>query len=412
MIFHDPVRATEVLWNHLASHDQSLRFLFGSGTSAINVANNNDKSIPSKFVPLIPTVIQLTEKCKEAISELGDNFNSAWEKVIEECILSEIQPNIENILTRIRFKISAISLEDTSVGLNLDNLKLFEKTIRETITKLASVKETDIPNKLPHDIFSRWIKQATRKNAIEIFTTNYDVLIERSLEHMRVPLFDGFSGSYNPFFIPEIFDTESSLPSKDWVRLWKLHGSVNWTIRDTPNGKLITRSSTNKSGDMIFPSHLKYEESRKLPYQALMDHFTNTLNHDGSVLLTCGYSFSDQHINSIIFDALDNNPLSHVFSLQYGNLNIDDDLIKEAIDRPNLIVLCRNSAVIRGQWGEWKLESPIDQKTYSFMDYAFDSDAVPEEDQLSLTGELRLGEFYYFCKFLSCMDSRMDIRDE
>jgi hypothetical protein len=34
----------------------------------------------------------------------------------------------------------------------------------------------------------------------EIFTTNYDLVIEKSLEAIRAPYFDGFVGSYEPFF--------------------------------------------------------------------------------------------------------------------------------------------------------------------------------------------------------------------
>ena len=37
----------------------------------------------------------------------------------------------------------------------------------------------------------------------EIFTSNYDLIIEKSLEAIRIPHFDGFVGSYEPFFWQE-----------------------------------------------------------------------------------------------------------------------------------------------------------------------------------------------------------------
>ncbi len=38
------------------------------------------------------------------------------------------------------------------------------------------------------------------------------------------------------------------------------------------------------------------------------------------------------------------------------------------------------------------------------MDISFDSDAEPEKDKHGLTGQMRLGDFNRFCKFLIEMD--------
>ena len=32
------------------------------------------------------------------------------------------------------------------------------------------------------------------------------------------------------FFYPECLDDEAQLPEANWVRLWKLHGSINWEL--------------------------------------------------------------------------------------------------------------------------------------------------------------------------------------
>ena len=37
----------------------------------------------------------------------------------------------------------------------------------------------------------------------EIYTSNYDMIIEKSLEKIQIPYLDGFVGSYEPFFLPE-----------------------------------------------------------------------------------------------------------------------------------------------------------------------------------------------------------------
>ena len=97
MNYHDPLRATELLRNHLAAHDQSLCFLFGAGTSAINIADNDDTTKPIEYTPLIPTVSVLTDICKKNCSDLGKKFAVAWEKIINECKDLDQDPNIENM---------------------------------------------------------------------------------------------------------------------------------------------------------------------------------------------------------------------------------------------------------------------------------------------------------------------------
>ena len=154
---------------------------------------------------------------------------------------------------------------------------------------------------------------------------------------------------------------------------------------------------------MILPSHKKYDESRKQPYQALMDRLGRVLAQDGALLVTCGFSFSDQHVNSLIFNVLDNRPLSHVITLQYSDLSEDSAIVRAAKGRPNLMVLGPNGGVLRGSWATWKLLEPVDNRTATFMDTLFDNDAVVEAGVESLTGRLRAGDFNWFCRFLAAM---------
>ena len=55
----------------------------------------------------------------------------------------------------------------------------------------------------------------------ELFTTNYDLIIEKSLEEIRAPYFDGFVGSYEPFFWQESIEkfVGSSDLTLNWLRL-------------------------------------------------------------------------------------------------------------------------------------------------------------------------------------------------
>jgi hypothetical protein len=405
MITHDPKKSLEDLRDHLARHDRPLAFLFGAGTSsAVNIAPPAAKGKKRGYEPLIPAIVRLTEICESEIKKEGKEFTEAWDAICKEC--STGTPNIEYCLSKVRSKIDAIGPTDKLLGLKKDDLQRFEEKIRKTIAKIALPAADKIPESLPHDDFALWIKQATRNTPIEIFTTNYDILIERSLEKMRIPVFDGFVGSNEPFFIPDCLERKELLPSAAWVRLWKIHGSVNWKLVKDGNGHRVVRTVPTESGEMILPSHRKYDESQKQPYVALLNRLGKVLEAEDSLLITSGFSFGDDHINSIIFTVLENRPRSHVISLQFSTLSKTDALVQRALQRRNLVILGPNGGVIRGIWAEWKLAEPVDQGTAPFIDVAFDSKAEPENGTMNLEGVMRLGDFNYFCRALQTMTAK------
>jgi hypothetical protein len=160
---------------------------------------------------------------------------------------------------------------------------------------------------------------------------------------------------------------------------------------------------------MILPSHWKYDESRKQPYMAYMDRLSRILNQEHALLITCGYSFGDQHINAILYGALDNRNTANVIALQFQDLNEGDKLIDAALQRSNLTVIGPNGGVVSGVWGLWQLTEAVENKTSSLMDCAFDSNALPEGESspaagsADLKGRMRLGDFNWFCRLLKGM---------
>lgn len=411
---HDPRKMIEVLRDHLATHDKILIFLFGAGTSAsINLAPPPPPGTKRGYEPLVPTIKPLTERCKAAVKNLGVNYEKAWEILEFQCVECKKPANIENILSRVHFKIDAIGRGEKLIGLEKTELEKLETAILKTIAGAANPKAEDIPEYLPHDDFAMWIKCAARTAPLEIFTTNYDILIERSLEEVHIPVFDGFVGSSAPFFYADSLDRPEIIPPSSWVRLWKIHGSINWKIVNKKfERKIIRYFDPVPSGEMILPSHRKYDESRKQPYLALLDRLSNVLNNEYALLITCGYSFSDEHINSIIFNNLDNKPTTHVISLQYEELSSNQQLVEWAKKRSNFTVLGPSSGVISGREGTWRLIEPVDDKSSSFMDIAFDSKAYVEAEAAAsgvavptdnFTGTIKLGDFNWFCKFLNTM---------
>ena len=170
----------------------------------------------------------------------------------------------------------------------------------------------------------------------ELFTTNYDVLMEQALEACRVPFFDGFVGSSRPFFDQRAIE-DDKLPVR-WSRLWKLHGSVNWRFSKTL--KSVFRSMDVADGDelLIHPSHPKYDESRRMPYFVMIDRLRSFLrsNQRPVALFIIGYSFGDEHLNEAIIESLSANQSAACFALQYGDLAGYPNVKKLALDNANL----------------------------------------------------------------------------
>ena len=52
-----------------------------------------------------------------------------------------------------------------------------------------------------------WAVRADYNLPLELFTVNYDLLIETALERRRVPYFDGFIGSLQARFHTELVET-------------------------------------------------------------------------------------------------------------------------------------------------------------------------------------------------------------
>jgi len=407
---HDPRRLIENLRNHLAAHDKPLAFLFGAGTSAAVNEKAADPPPGERPMPkpLVPAIGPMTNQCKAAVGNMGEPFSNAWQLLESECRTV----NVETILSRLHSKIDAIGTEKL-LGLSKSELERMESIIRKTIAGAVMLKEEKIPDRLPHDDFAGWVKRADRVPSLEIFTTNYDVLFERALERVHAPFFDGFVGGYEPFFYEESLEREELLPADRWVRLWKIHGSVNWKLVTRCAKKRIIRGEQSTTGEMIFPSHRKYDQSRKQPYTALMDRLGKVLSRKHALLISCGYGFGDEHINALIFTVLENRQTSNMVALHFGELAHDSPLVKWSKEKKNLMVIGANGGVIGGRWGTWRLLNPVDDQTHSFMDTAFDSDATePESANASLeedrAGRMRLGDFNWFCKFLNTMGRKAE----
>ena len=154
---------------------------------------------------------------------------------------------------------------------------------------------------------------------VNIFTLNYDTLIEQAADASGVVLLDGFVGTQRRTFRPESYDhdlyfpgdtTEGRVHRSDRVlRLYKLHGSITWTAErpsmDNPYGVRFAQLPSEVDRPLlIYPTPSKYGETLGHPYSELFRRFAGTLVRPQSVLIVIGYGFGDEHVNAIIRQAL------------------------------------------------------------------------------------------------------------
>jgi len=396
---HDAQKTLADLRDHLARHDKPIAFFFGAGTScAVRVPS---KAEPTRMEPLVPAVAALTAMAKKDGSDLGASFGKAWTAIEAQCNAVSQEPNVENMLSRVRMMLSAVGDDDTLAGLKKAEIQKLEECVRKTIATVVTPDMSRLPASFPHRKFSRWLVKTARQNPVEIFTVNYDILIEHGLEAERIPVFDGFVGSFQPFFNPDSLRRTEAAPGKNWTRLWKMHGSVTWR-RIEQDGRLrVVRGQPDPAGEMIYPSFQKYDESRQQPYSAFTDRLTRFLEQDDALLIVAGFSFSDEHINNLIFGALENRPRTHVYALQFEELPDASELVKRSLQRPNMIVVSPQTGIIGGRRGAWApVESP------AFMQPVFE---LKEDKPAGAGGEavksgrMKIGDFACFCDFLEAM---------
>lgn len=400
---HDPQKTLSDLRDHLARHDKPIAFFFGAGTSCAVKVSSAAGGDPE---PLIPNVAGLTQKCQEAIEALGDNFAESWASIAAQCEAAKQDPDVENILSRVRMMLAAVGDGDTLSGLGRPEIGRFEETVRQTIARIVTPDHARIPSELPHRAFGQWLARTARQHPVEIFTVNYDILIELALEAERIPVFDGFVGSYQPFFHADSVRRKEAAPGVNWVRLWKMHGSVTWRRVEYSGHHRVVRGTPDPSGEMIFPSFEKYDESRQQPYAAMMDRLGRFLELDDALLIVAGFSFGDEHINNAMFSALENRPRTHVYALQFAEEGDESELVKRSLQRRNLVVIGPETGIIGGARAAW-----ADPAEPASVSAAFEVPRAAEEvgnegegeNPVALPGRMKIGDFSALCTFLSSM---------
>ncbi len=379
---HDPIRELSEIREQL-SYTKRIGFLFGAGTS---------KAIG------LPDIADLTLLIEKALSA----EEKIYYGIIKDSLPKDLK-HIEGILNQIRLirKITNDSKDKLFDKINGENAKNLDKNIcdeiYDIIFKAESKANIDVSRK-----FIIWLNHLPRDFSKEIFTTNYDLIIEKAFESLLIPYFDGFVGSNEPFFSHESLEGKSlqDRPPVSWIRLWKLHGSLGWfwKTNDGASPDRVIRLSSGAKKDypdselVIYPSRDKYESSRKQPFTSYFDRLRDFSLSGEGVFIISGYSFSDEHINELIFSCLKQNNRLHVLAFFYS-----DEPIKKIVEAhknyPNLTMIGKKTASISGVFGEWSNARP-DELIAPFWD----------DDTKSVS----LGDYNKLVEFLTLCSGKSD----
>jgi hypothetical protein len=410
---HDAAQQAENLRLVLQDDKQRIGCFLGAGCP-LGIYDAAGK----KSITLIPAVVELTKQiaaglaATDTASNGKSQFRVQWDSWCKECQTDGgKEPTVEDVLTEIR----AIANRRG----NAEFLGMSKKALTDLDEKICSLITERMNKKLPqyrcsYNHFASWVGGVYRASPVEIFTPNYDLLFEEAFEKQSHPHFDGFVGSREPWF--DLSSIEHDAIPARWTRLWKLHGSINWekreeTIETTKVTRVVRVTGEAKEGKaMIFPSHLKYDQSRRMPYLAMLDRLkaffhgrlakthgeSGRQEEDAPRLIICGYSFLDDHLNELLLDGLRGNRSAQCFALMYSNLKDHPRAVQYAEKQANLTVLAKDGAVIGTRVGLYRPGTPSIKEHEPWLYEEVVTTSGASVNQL----RCRLGDFHYFGLFL------------
>jgi hypothetical protein len=371
---HDPFEVATLFARKIATRERHVCFLLGAGAS-------RSAGLPD----MAGLKSQITEK-------LGAHTAASPQNVVHDPdIVTDADLNlaletrsIEQALTWLR-KIAALLDEesDTVGGLNKAKARALDKKLSNLIMTTITESNYELA---PFLDLAKWLRSTSYSRAVEIFTLNYDLLMEFAFENLGMPYFDGFTGVYEGRFRPDLVDGTASSGAEVipnfFHRLWKMHGSISWTRNE--RGEIVRLGKREGVTDVaaIHPSESKYEDSRRAPFVILQDRLRRSLFEQETLLVTAGYSFGDQHINEVIFDAIQARPRSEFVFTHY------DEVPKEAKDIAlgwrNVTLLGPTFGIVGGEKGNWASPDPSKKRASVWQD-----------------GKFQLGNFSRLSAFLS-----------
>ncbi len=326
---------------------KNVNFLVGNGTSidlgAPRIFSfqkwwNDDRKLLQ--------VEESLEKGKELLKAIAEYNENKWDDNLESLLsfLSNIYQNRQSkLINTDKVIIAAKEFDYEIIGsaINLIKYILFNEC------KLITRSEEFNENTFHKEFLRKILLRPVTLPRVKLFTTNYDLVFEKYMDEMGITYLDGFIGSIEKGFRPESYqydlyypgDTTEGVVSRidKVLHLYKLHGSINWARKESSDnifGIVQKEIRENEIGDLlIYPTALKEGETLGYPYSELFRYFSFSIFRPQSVLFTLGYSFGDEHINRLIYQALSIPTFNLVIVLPEGKSKLEDGNSNSRIEK-------------------------------------------------------------------------------
>lgn len=248
-----------------------------------------------------PTMSDLWRKVRDKNQA---NFQAIQAKVGDATPFDQAG-DIEALLSKCQLLAHLPVGADPSVATFITNA---EQTIAEACRDFVAA--ADLSN---HEHLMRVVaRRPQSKPRTRIFTTNYDLCIERAAANGGAHVVDGF-GRESPAvfdgmnfeidFVRRRVDSKSPEYIDGVVHLVKLHGSVDWAAE----GNRIVRRENPVAPVLIYPRSDKFEHSYRQPFLEMMSQLQSVLRQPNVGLLVVGFGFADAHLSEMILSAVKKN---------------------------------------------------------------------------------------------------------
>lgn len=238
-------------------------------------------------------------------------------------------PHVSDVL-KLRSPEIKILNEKMSWEAYLSRIQTLKKNIISSIYSAYEYKEDKRDEiKKYFDSFFESIFDIIPYETLDIFTTNYDSVIEEYALQSQHILINGFSNDRNGrYWNPDRL--RDALPDEKSIRLLKLHGSLNWRLTQDDRIEWVkveeerTRSQRYKENVLIYPTQ-KYLLNQK-PYSTMFNIFTEICK-DITYFVVIGCSFRDDYINTILLNTLQQASLKKLIAVSpHASNNIQNEL--------------------------------------------------------------------------------------
>lgn len=318
-------------------YDENIVILTGAGSSIIE--SSIEKS--GKTMNQIVEGLKNDKECKEALESLVEIVKFREENINLEDLLSKAKMYVELVNDDINAKKEKI----------INNIKKIENKIREYCALKYDKKY------FKHGEFlSKFLKRKNNDERLKIFTTNYDTLFEQAASDERIVVIDGFSftnpsifdGRYFDYDIVErqygSFSGENSYIN-NVIHLYKLHGSIDWVIKDNKVMKTYCKQNDKESQEylMIYPASTKFKQTYETPYFELFSRFISELKKKNTILIIIGFSFADEHLKVIVENALKTNRSLRILYVDVNLENKSIEFLMDAAETIGNVILLRST---------------------------------------------------------------------